>query len=341
MKAVGTVLKLSTDTSDNLQSAVVSRVMGFQEWGLIVILSTLWGGSFFFVGVAVKEMTPLTIVAGRVGLAAFLLLVYVRLRGQKMPRSPRLWGAFFLMGALNNLIPFCLIVWGQIHIESSLASILNATTPIFSVVLAHYLTREERLTINRLAGVLIGWMGVAAMIGIEALRGFGVEVLGQIAVLGAALSYAFAAIYGRRFKKIDPVVVATGMLCGSTVMILPLALYVEQPWQLAPGMGSVAALFGLAAVSTSLAYIIYFRVLATSGATNLLLVTFLIPVSAIILGVLVLGERPGWNAFTGMGLIFIGLIAIDGRLLERLWLVTLERDRLRTGGAQGCGPIGR
>lgn len=318
MKAMSTTLKLSAETSGSRQSAAVNRAMGFQEWGLLLVLSILWGGSFFFVGVAVKEITPLTIVAGRVGLAAFLLLVYVRLRGLKMPGSPLVWGAFLIMGALNNLIPFSLIVWGQTHIESSLASILNATTPIFSAVLAHYLTREERLTLNRIAGILIGWLGVAALIGIEALRGFGVEVLGQIAVLGAALSYAFAAIYGRRFKEIDPAVVATGMLCGSTVMILPLALYVEQPWQLAPGMGSVAALLGLAAISTSLAYIIYFRVLATSGATNLLLVTFLIPVSAIVLGVLVLGERPGWNAFTGMGLIFIGLVAIDGRLLKRL-----------------------
>ena len=318
MKANRTTLKLSAEPAENDHKTAENSAMGFQEWGLILILSILWGGSFFFVGVAVRELTPLTIVAGRVSLAAILLLGYVRIRGLKMPGSLRVWGAFFLMGALNNLIPFSLIVWGQTHIESSLASILNATTPIFSVVLAHYLTREERLTINRLTGVLIGWLGVAAMIGIDALRGFGVEVLGQIAVLGAALSYAFAAIYGRRFKEIDPAVVATGMLCGSAVMILPLALYVEQPWQLAPGMDSITALLGLAAISTSLAYIIYFRVLATSGATNLLLVTFLIPVSAIVLGVLVLGERPGWNAFTGMGLIFIGLVAIDGRLVKRL-----------------------
>ncbi len=306
------------DTTAQVSPADVNPVMGFQEWGLIVILSILWGGSFFFVGVVVKEMTPLTIVSGRVGLAAVLLLAYIYLRGGKMPFSLGLWGAFLIMGVLNNLIPFSLIVWGQTHIESSLASILNATTPIFSVILAHFLTREEKLTINRITGILIGWLGVAALIGIESLKGFGVEVLGQIAVLGAALSYAFAAIYGRRFKKLDPAVVATGMLCGSTVMIIPLALYVEQPWHLVPGYASLAALFGLAAISTSLAYIIYFRVLAMAGATNILLVTFLVPVSAIILGMLVLGERPGWNAFVGMGLIFAGLIAIDGRLVKRL-----------------------
>ena len=295
----------------------INTTMGFLEWGMIVILSIIWGGSFFFVGVAVKEMTPLTIVMCRVSLAALVLLAYVRLSGARMPTDPRLWGAFFVMGALNNLIPFSLIVWGQTHIESSLASILNATTPIFSVVLAHFLTGEERLTANRMTGILLGWIGVSLLIGIEALSGFGLRGMGQVAVLGAACSYACAAIYGRRFKSLSPVVVAAGMLTGSAVMICPLALVIEQPWQLSPGMPTWAALVGLAVVSTSLAYIIYFRVLSTAGATNILLVTFLIPVSAILLGVLVLGERLGWNAVGGMVLIFSGLIVIDGRLLRR------------------------
>lgn len=298
------------------QGEIVNRVMGIKEWGLIIILSILWGGSFFFVGVAVKEMPPLTIVLCRVALASIILLVIVYLKGDKMPSSPGLWGAFIIMGALNNLIPFSLIVWGQTHIESGLASILNATTPIFSVVLAHFLTREERLTANRITGVTIGWIGVAMLIGIESLRGFSIEVFGQLAVVGATFSYACAAIYGRRFKGINPLIVATGMLCGSTIMMTPLALVIEQPWNLSPGITTLMALFGLAAVSTSFAYIIYFQVLATAGPTNLLLVTFLIPVSAILLGVVVLAERLAWNAFAGMGLIFIGLIAIDGRLLK-------------------------
>jgi drug/metabolite transporter (DMT)-like permease len=306
MKALSTIQKSET----------INQVMGLQEWGLIIILSILWGGSFFFVGVAVKEMPPLTIVLCRVALASIILLAVVHLKGNKMPSSKGLWGGYIIMGALNNLVPFSLIVWGQTHIESGLASILNGTTPIFSVVLAHFLTRDERLTNNRMTGVLIGWIGVAVLIGFESLRGFGIEVIGQIAVLGAAFSYACAAIYGRRFKGLSPLVVATGMLCGSTIMMTPLALFVEQPWNLSPSMMTIAAIFGLAAISTSLAYIIYFRVLATSGPTNLLLVTFLIPLSAILLGVIVLGEQLGWNAFVGMGLIFIGLIAIDGRLLK-------------------------
>ena len=306
--------------SDDLPAReTVNRVMGVNEWILIILLSIMWGSSFFFVGVAVKDLTPLTIVLCRVTLASIILLAVVHLKGDKMPSSPGLWGTFFVMGALNNLIPFSLIVWGQTHIESGLASILNATTPIFSVVLAHFLTREERLTINRATGVLIGWIGVTLLIGIESLRGFGIEVIGQIAVLGAALSYACAAIYGRRFKGVSPLVVATGMLCGSTVMLTPVALLIEKPWNLSPGAMTIMALIGLSAVSTSLAYIIYFRVLATSGPTNILLVTFLIPISAILLGSMVLGERLGWNAFVGMGLIFIGLIAIDGRLIRRFY----------------------
>ena len=296
----------------------VNAVMGMREWGLILILSIIWGGSFFFIGVAVKGMTPLTIVLCRVGFAALILLGVVTLTGRRLPASPAVWLAFFAMGAINNVLPFSLIVWGQTHIDSSLASILNATTPIFSVILAHWLTGEERLTVNRLAGVLIGWVGVTVLIGVESLGGFGLRGMGYLAILGASCSYALAAIYGRRFKALDPVVVSTGMLCASTIMILPVALVVEQPWHLAPDAITWTALLGLAAVSTSLAYIIYFRVLAVAGATNILLVTFLIPVSAILLGTMVLGERPGWNAFGGMTLIFTGLIAIDGRFLKRM-----------------------
>jgi drug/metabolite transporter (DMT)-like permease len=186
------------------------------------------------------------------------------------------------------------------------------------VVLAHFLTKDEPLTRNRLAGVLFGWVGVAVLLGIDALSGIGAKTAGQVAVLGAALLYAFAAIFGRRFKDIDPVVVSAGMLTGSTLLMLPLAFVFEQPLSLDPTALTWAALIGLAAVSTALAYIIYFYVLSRAGATNILLVTFLIPVSAIFLGILVLGEKPGWNAFAGMALIFAGLVFIDGRLIRAL-----------------------
>ena len=312
-------------------SSSVRKRMGIRLWGSIGLLSVLWGGSFFFVEIAVTQLPPFSIVCCRVGLASLVLLGYVQLTGRTMPRTMSVWGSFLIMGVLNNLIPFSLIVWGQRHIDSGLASILNATTPIFSVVLAHVLTRDERLTTNRMTGVLVGWIGVAILIGFEALNGVGLHLASQIAVLGAACAYACAAIYGRRFSAFDPVVVATGMLCGSALMMTPIALIIDQPWQLSPDTVTLAALFGLAILSTSLAYIIYFRVLASAGATNLLLVTFLIPVSAIGLGVVVLGEQIGWSAFVGMILIFAGLVVIDGRVLG--WM------RRKAGSDPGSGKV--
>jgi len=295
----------------------MNKAMGIKLWCLIIFLSIIWGGSFFFVEIAVEKMTPLTIVLCRVGFAAVLLLGFVQLTGRKMPKNIGIWGAFLILGALNNAIPFTLIAWGQNHIDSSLAAILNATAPVFSVILAHFLTKDEPLTKNRLAGVLFGWGGVALLMGIDAVNGAGMKMAGQLAVLGASLLYAFAAIFARRFKDIDPVVVSAGMLTGSTIIMIPLAFIMEHPMALDPTPVTWAALFGLAAISTSLAYIIYFYVLSKAGATNILLVTFLIPVSAIFLGMAVLGEEPGWNAFAGMGLIFIGLVFIDGRLLKK------------------------
>ncbi|MBU1340692.1 MAG: DMT family transporter [Proteobacteria bacterium] len=292
--------------------------MGAGLWCLIGILSLIWGASFFFVEIAVQTMTPLTLVLCRVGTAAVLLLGFVFFTNRKMPSSPGIWVAFLVLGALNNVIPFSLIAWGQKYIDSSLASILNATTPVFSVILAHFLTRDEPLTKNRLAGVVFGWVGVILLMGIDSLNGIGIKTAGQAAVLGAALLYAFAAIFGRRFKKIDPAIVAAGMLSGSTVIMIPLVFVFEQPLTLEPTIITWMALFCLAAVSTSLAYIIYFYVLSKAGATNILLVTFLIPVSAIFLGMTVLKETPGWNAFAGMALIFTGLVFIDGRLIKKV-----------------------
>ena len=302
------------------------HVMRPVEWLLLVTLSVLWGGSFFFAEVALAELPPLTVVLARVGLAAFALLLIVLASGQRLPRSPRLWGAFLVMGALNNLIPFSLIVWGQTQIASGFASILNATTPLFTVVLAHLLTRDERLTPGRLAGVLAGLAGVAVMIGPQALAGPDRPVLAQVAVLGAALSYALAGIFGRRFRDTPPLVTALGQVSGSALMTLPLALLVDRPWALPlPGLATMGALIGIALLSTALAYVIYFRILAAAGATNLLLVTFLIPVSALLLGTLVLGEHLTAGQLAGMALIGLGLAAIDGR--PRAWVASRRRRR--------------
>jgi drug/metabolite transporter (DMT)-like permease len=293
--------------------------MGLTEWGMLLILSLLWGGSFLFNGILVKALPPFTIVAGRVLLAAIALNIIVRLMGHSMPRDRKSWVAFFGMGVLNNMIPFCLIVWGQTHIASGLASILNATTPLFTVVVAHVLTSDEKMTGNRLIGVLIGFAGVAYMIGFEALHDLGSNVLAQFAVLGAAISYSFAGIWGRRFRAMGmpPLLPAAGQVTASTILMLPLALIADRPWALpVPGIETWLALFGLALLSTAIAYVLFFRILATAGATNLALVTFLIPVSAILLGAIVLGEQLQVKHLIGMAMIAAGLAAIDGRLMS-------------------------
>ena len=259
----------------------IKRRMGLAEWLLLVALSVLWGGSFFFAEVALAELPPFTVVLARVSLAAVALVAMVLASRQPVPRSLRLWGAFVMMGALNNLIPFSLIVWGQTEIASGLAAILNATTPLFTVLLAHLLTTDERLTSARFAGVLAGFAGVVVMIGPAALEGLAGPVLAQLACLAAALSYALAGIFGRRLRHHPPLVAAAGQVTMSTLLILPLALLVDRPWTLAPpGPATWSALLGIALLSTALAYVIYFRILARAGATNLLLVTFLIPVSS-------------------------------------------------------------
>jgi len=298
------------------------RSMNPTEWSLLLLLSVIWGGSFFFTGVAVKELPPFTIVAARVGLAALALLLGLRLAGISMPRAPKIWLAFFGMGLLNNMIPFSLIVWGQGTIASGLASILNATTPLFGVVVAHLLTRDEKMTGGRLAGTIVGFAGVALMIGPSALSGIGSHFMAELAILGAALSYSFAGVYGRRFKAmgINPIVTATGQISASAMLMIPLALVIEQPWSLAaPGLPTMAALVAIALISTALAYILFFRILASAGATNLMLVTFLIPVSAILLGWLFLDEVLAPQHFIGMATIVAGLVLIDGRLPRRLF----------------------
>ena len=297
--------------------ATTSPTMGAREWGLLIALSLVWGGSFFFVEVALDDIPPLTLVLGRVGLAALCLWLFLAVSGRLPRLDLKLCGAFLVMGALNNALPFTLIVWGQVHIASALASILNAATPVFTVLLAHLLTRDERLTPAKALGVAAGFAGVVVMIGRGALSGLGAAVLAQLAVLGATVSYAFAGIYGRRFRGLPSEVTAAGQLGASTLLIAPLALFIDRPWELAmPTTTSWGALIALAVLSTALAYLLYFRILRTAGATNLLLVTFLVPVSAILLGVGILDERLGPGQIAGMLLITLGLLVIDRRLLR-------------------------
>jgi drug/metabolite transporter (DMT)-like permease len=290
--------------------------MGAREWSLLVLLSVLWGVSFYFFKVLIAELPTLTIVLGRVGLAALLMNLLILLKGDSMPASPRLWGAFLVMGLLNNVVPFILIVWSEIRISSGLAAILNATTPIFAVLAAHFATASEKLNWTKGVGVLFGFLGVVVLMGPSMLVNVSRDqVPADLVCLLAAFILALAGIYGRRFKGLPSLTVATGQVTASTLVLLPITLVVDQPWNLSsPSIHGWEALTGIAVLSTALAYVIYFRVLATAGTTNTMLVTFLVPISAILLGVVFLKEAFTAQTLGGMLLIGVGLTAIDGRL---------------------------
>jgi drug/metabolite transporter (DMT)-like permease len=257
------------------------------------------------------------VVFARVALAALALDIALAAMGRGLFRSGAPWRAYVVMGLLNNVLPFGLIFWGQTQIPSGLASILNATTPLFTLVVAHYLTDDEAIDRTKIAALLAGLAGTALLVGPDLLI-VDAGLWGQVACLGAALFYAFAGVYGRRFRAmgIAPIDAAAGQVTASTVLIFPIMLIVERPWILpaAPSVSVVAALAGLALLSTALAYVLYFKILAVAGATNLLLVTFLIPLTAILLGSLVLGEALLWRQFAGMALIGLGLALVDGRI---------------------------
>ncbi|NOH96666.1 DMT family transporter [Vibrio sp. 99-70-13A1] len=297
-------------------TSAISTSMSTRLWVMLVLLSMLWGGSFFFVGIAVNELPPLTIVALRVGIAAITLWCIALLLGLKPPKELSVWGAFFKVGLLNNVIPFVLIVWGQTQIASGLASILNAATPISAVIVAGLLLPDERPTPLKIMGVGIGFIGVVVMIGLPALSGGG-SLLAQLAVITATICYAFAGVYSRRFKTmgISPIIVAAGQVTASTMILLPISLLVDGPLNISSVSSHTwFAIIGLAVVSTALAYVMYFKIIELAGATNVLLVTLLVPVSAILLGYIFLNETLEPIHFVGMSLIALGLSAIDGRL---------------------------
>ncbi|MEM9499754.1 MAG: DMT family transporter [Pseudomonadota bacterium] len=285
---------------------------------MLLSLAAVWGGSFFFGKVALSEVPPLTITLHRVIWAVPVLALVVRFRGLSIPRTPRIWCAYLVMGALNNAIPFSLIFWGQTQIDSGLASILNATTAMFAAVVAGVLLKDERLTPKKIAGAALGILGVAFVMGPSSLTEFNPSNLAQLAILGATLSYAFAGVWGRTaLSGQPPLVNALGMLIGSTVLMIPIVLVMDGPPDFALSLDVWAALLGMAALSTALAYVLYFAILARAGAANLLLVTLLVPPFAIGLGATFLNERMEPNAWVGFAVIALGFAVTDGRLFAR------------------------
>jgi drug/metabolite transporter (DMT)-like permease len=298
--------------------AAAGTAMDERDWGLLVLLSILWGGSFFFNGVAVRELPPLTIVLARVAIAAVLLMPVLWINGARLPANPAGWTPFLVMGLLNNVIPFSLIVYGQTQIASGLASVLNATTPLFTV-LVMAAGGDEPLAARRVVGVLAGLAGVIILRG-AGLEFAGGETLGMLLCLGAAVSYGFSGLWGRRkLAGVRPLASATCQLIASSVVMLALAGVVERPWLLpAPSLRTWLALLGTAALSTALAYVVFFQILVRSGASNVMLVTLLIPVTAILLGHFLLGEPIAAREVIGACVIGGALLIVDGRALR--WL---------------------
>jgi len=293
--------------------------MSAGDWGSLFLLSVIWGGAFFFIDVAVAEVAPLTFVWLRLTLAAAALWLFLWARGQ-LPKLPvGAIGAMFVLALLNNAIPFVLFAWGQTRIDGGLSSILNATSPIWTVLVAHLFTGDERMTPGKVAGVLLGFAGVVTMLGPEI--GSGGELTAQLACLGGAFCYALAGVWARRFRVlgIPPTSVAAWQLALAAATMFPLALAIERPWSAPmPSANAWGAILALALVCSAFAYVIYFRIIERAGATNALLVTILTPPTAILLSAMFLSEQLGIQHFAGLTLIAFGLAAIDGRVVNAL-----------------------
>jgi drug/metabolite transporter (DMT)-like permease len=306
-------------TTHHYRTSMIRTHMNRSEWQDLLYLALIRGGAFFFIGVAVRHVAPLTYVFLRLTVAAAGLWTFLAFKGQSIGLPRQVWGSILLLALLNNALPFALFGWSQTHIASGLASILNATTPIWGVVVAHFLTQDERMSPRKVAGVLLGFGGVATMIGPSLLSNLGTGALAELACVAASLSYALAAVWAKRFKRlgVSPISITTGQLTAGAAMMFPLSLAVDRPWtQAFPPLTAWAAIAALALLCTAFGYVLYFRMIERAGATNALLVTLLVPPVAIILGWMFLGEQLAAQDFAGLALIAFGLAAIDGRLLS-------------------------
>jgi drug/metabolite transporter (DMT)-like permease len=288
------------------------KTLSPQAWGELALLGLIWGGSFLAVRVILDEVPVVTSVLHRTGWAALALWGYVAWRRLPLPRDPRVWGAFVVMGLLNNVIPFGLMAWGQLSIESGLASILNAATAIFGVLVAALFFADERLSARKVIGVNLGFAGVAMAVGLSSLATFDLRSTAQLAVLGGAFSYALASAWARvRLCGVTPEVAAAGMLGASTLFLMPAVWLVDGEVSFDLSLRSWAAIAYLSLFATAGAYLLYYRVLAQAGSGNLMLVTLVIPPVAIVLGALVLGEALPVRAFGGFALLALGLLVLN------------------------------
>jgi drug/metabolite transporter (DMT)-like permease len=303
---------------------IEQKTISLTAWISLSALGVIWGASFVSVRVALNEVGPLTAVAHRTFWAMLALWAVVLVMRLPVPRDAKTWGAFFVMGLLNNMIPFSLMAWGQLHIESGLTSILNASTAIFGVILAAVFFADERLSLRKAVGVALGFAGVATAIGLDNLRDFDIRSLAQLAVLAGTVSYALAGVWARKFLGgLRPQVAAAGMLTGSTLMSLPIAWTIEGPISFDLQPITMLAIGYYALIATAGAYMLYYQVLGLAGSGNLMLVTLLVAPVAIVLGALILHEKLNPNAYAGFALLALGLALLDGRL----WRLMTQRRR--------------
>ncbi|WP_319541073.1 DMT family transporter [uncultured Pseudodesulfovibrio sp.] len=294
------------------------RGMDLTDWTLLITLSMIWGGAFFFNAVALRDLPPMLVVFGRISVGSLGLIAVVSMTHLEVRPHLHRWRQLAVLGVFNTALPFFLIVWGQQYIESGLAAVINATTPAFTILVAHFFTMDERFSMRKLSGAALGLGGVATLIGTDALVGFGDHVLGQLAVMGAALSYACASTYARRLTGIPPTVMGCIQLSAASLVMMPVVIIMTKPWELPmPGLDAIAAIVGLGLLCSTVASIIFFRLLTSSGATNISLVTLLIPFSASTLGITFLGEPFTMRLVLGMLIVSTAAILIDGRLRFR------------------------
>jgi len=278
------------------------------SWFILVLLGAIWGASYMFIAVGVREIPPFTFVEGRALIAAIALFIALRWRGETLPRTRREWLPLIGMGIFNGVIPYTLITWGEIYISSGLAAILTAAMPIFTVILAHFWTRDEKLTATKIIGVLIGFAGVVVLFLDEFARGLQMEFWGQLAVVIAAASYATATLIARKYLQgVSHVVASTGQLASTALWMLPLSLAFDNPFALRPSLAAIGSLAILALLGTAIAYVLYYWLIEHTGATRTALVTYLIPITGVLWGAWLLNEPIQWDALIGLALIIAGI----------------------------------
>jgi drug/metabolite transporter (DMT)-like permease len=281
-----------------------------KEIALLAVLATLWGASYTFIKVGVETIPPITFIAARTLIAGGLLLAIIKLRGLSLPRDPAMWKRFFIQACINSVVPFTLIAWAELTVNAGLATILNSTTPIFTFLLTVLITRHEAVTARKLFGVVAGVIGISLIIGLEAFHGVGKEALAQLAIVVATISYAAAAIFGRGFKGLDPMMPAAGSLLCGAVLLIPVSLVIDQPWTIVPSAHSILALLGLSIFSTALAFVIYFRLIHTLGSVSTTSQAYLRVPIGVGIGVLFLGESLNPTAWIGLICVIAGVAAM-------------------------------